>query len=54
MSYANYVLAAYAVFVVALLWDFVATRVRIRQLLRAVKLRVARHAARQPAQELQR
>lgn len=44
MSYQYYVIAAYMVFVVVLLWDFVATRVRIAQLLRAAKLRGKRLA----------
>ncbi|TWI03676.1 heme exporter protein D [Luteimonas cucumeris] len=44
MSYQNYVIAAYAVFFVVLLWDFVAPRIAIRQLLRAARLRVARQA----------
>lgn len=42
MSYQNYVIAAYLVFVVVLLWDFVAPRIRTRQLLRAMKLLAAR------------
>jgi len=42
MSYLNYVIAAYMVFVVVLLWDFVATRVQIAQLLRAARLRAQR------------
>ncbi|MBC7989768.1 MAG: heme exporter protein CcmD [Luteimonas sp.] len=42
MSYLNYVIAAYMVFVVVLLWDFVATRVQIAQLLRATRLRAQR------------
>lgn len=46
MSYASYVTAAYLVFVVVLLWDFVAPRIRIRQLLRATRLLAARRASR--------
>ncbi|HVR81288.1 MAG TPA: heme exporter protein CcmD [Luteimonas sp.] len=42
MSYQNYVVAAYAVFAVVLLWDLVAPRIAIRQQLRAAKLRAAR------------
>jgi heme exporter protein D len=42
MSYLNYVIAAYMVFVVVLLWDFVATRVQIAQLLRSARLRAQR------------
>lgn len=45
MSYGGYVLAAYGVFVVVLLWDFVATRVRTAQLLRTVRRQAARRAA---------
>lgn len=45
MSYASYVLAAYLVFAVVLLWDFVAPRIRTRQLLRAVRLLAARRRA---------
>jgi heme exporter protein D len=42
MSYLNYVIAAYAVFAVVLLWDFVAPRLQVRQQLRAAKLRAVR------------
>jgi len=42
MSYLNYVIAAYMVFVVVLLWDFVAPRVQIAQLFRAARLRAQR------------
>lgn len=42
MSYQNYVIAAYAVFFAVLLWDFIAPRVSIRQLLKAAKTRVVR------------
>lgn len=45
MSYGEYVLAAYGVFVVVLLWDFVAPRVRTAQLLRTVKRQATRRAA---------
>ena len=52
MSYAAYVIAAYGVFAVVLLWDFVAPRIRVRQLLRAIRLLDARRAAaRAPATE---
>ena len=56
MSYAAYVIAAYAVFGVVLLWDFVAPRIRIAQVLRAVRLLARREAARAQAdgQELKR
>ena len=42
MSYREYVIAAYAVFVVVLLWDLVAPHLQVRQQLRAAKLRAAR------------
>ena len=45
MSYAGYVIAAYAVFVVVLAWDFIAPKLQLRQQLRAAKLRAAREAA---------
>ncbi|WP_058834861.1 heme exporter protein CcmD [Luteimonas abyssi] len=44
MSYLQYVVAAYLVFVAVLLWDFVAPRIRIRRLLRGVRLLAARRA----------
>ena len=42
MSYQNYVIAAYVVFVVAMLWDWLSPQVQIRQQLRAAKLRARR------------
>ena len=58
MSYQNYVIAAYAVFVVVLAWDFVATGLQIRRELRGARLRAARKsanpAARAPSNELTR
>ncbi len=42
MTYQNYVIAAYGVFAVVLLWDFVAPRIQISQSLRAARLRIAR------------
>jgi heme exporter protein D len=56
MSYAGYVVAAYAVFAAVLLWDFVAPRIRIAQVLRAVRLLARRDTARAQtgAQELKR
>ncbi len=39
------IMAAYLVFVVVLLWDFVAPRIRTRQILRAARLLAARRAA---------
>ena len=52
MSYQSYVIAAYTVFAIVLLWDFVAPRIQLRQQLRAAKLRVAREAARTTPTEL--
>ncbi|MGH8077609.1 MAG: heme exporter protein CcmD [Lysobacter sp.] len=51
-DYTHYVIAAYAVFVVVLAWDFVATRLQIRRELRNARLRVARVAARAQSNEL--
>ena len=42
MSYQGYVVAAYMVFVVALLWDWVAPRIQFKQQVRAAKLRASR------------
>ena len=42
MSYQSYVIAAYMVFAVALLWDWVAPRIQLKQQLRAAKLRASR------------
>lgn len=44
MSYQNYVIAAYMVFAVVLLWDWIAPRIELKQQLRVVKLRAARAA----------
>lgn len=46
MSYQNYVIAAYAVFVIVLGWDFVSTRLQISRQLRAARQRAAREAGR--------
>jgi heme exporter protein D len=57
MTYLEYVIAAYAVFAIVLIWDFVAPRLKIRSVLRDVRMRAKREAARaaQPAStELQR
>ncbi len=48
MTYLGYVVAAYAIFVVVLLWDLIAPLLRIRRILRNVSLR-ARHASAQTA-----
>ncbi len=42
MTYVAYVAAAYAVFVVVLLWDLIAPLLRIRRTLRNVSLRAKR------------
>ncbi|MCM2335851.1 MAG: heme exporter protein CcmD [Pseudomonas sp.] len=47
MSYLEYVVAAYAVFVVVLGWDYVATRLQIRRELRNARQRAARERSRQ-------
>jgi heme exporter protein D len=49
MSYQNYVIAAYAVFGIVLLWDLLAPRFLLRAQLRAARLRAARGTSR-PAQ----
>lgn len=54
MSYQEYVIAAYAVFVVALGWDFVATRLQIRRQLRDARRRAQREAPRPTPEELTR
>ena len=46
MSYLNYLVAAYAVFVLVLAWDYVATRLQIRRELRNARQRATRLAAR--------
>ena len=45
-DYTGYVIAAYAVFVAVLGWDFFASRLQIRRELRNARLRGARHATR--------
>ena len=42
----NYVLAAYAVFALVLAWDAFAPRVRLQRILRDIRDRAAREAAR--------
>ena len=54
MNYREYVIAAYAVFAVVMLWDFIAPRLQIRAALRAVRLRAARAATRNTPTELER
>ncbi|MFT3896343.1 MAG: heme exporter protein CcmD [Thermomonas sp.] len=45
MSYRNYVIAAYAVFAVMLLWDFLAPKLQLSQALRAIRQQRQRNAA---------
>ena len=54
MTYVNYVIGAYAVFAVVMLWDFVVPRLQIRRELRAARLRKARDAKRTQPVELSR
>lgn len=54
MTYVNYVIGAYAVFAVVMLWDFVVPRLQIRRELRAARLRKAREAKRTQPVELSR
>ena len=42
MSYLEYVIAAYAAFVVVMLWDWLSPRLQVRAQLRAARLRAAR------------
>jgi heme exporter protein D len=46
VTYAPYLIAAYAVFVLVLAWDYLATRWQIRRELRSARLRAHRQAAR--------
>jgi heme exporter protein D len=39
MSYLSYVIAAYAVFALVLLWDFIVPHLQVRRLLRDARLR---------------
>ena len=48
MSYREYVIAAYAVFAIVLLWDVLIPQLQIRAALRAAKLRNARKPASSP------
>ncbi|MEQ1513395.1 MAG: heme exporter protein CcmD [Lysobacteraceae bacterium] len=57
MTYLGYVVAAYAIFVVVLLWDLIAPLLRIRRILHNASLRAKRASATQDAPiptELQR
>jgi heme exporter protein D len=44
MSYREYVIAAYAVFGVVMLWDLVSPHLQLRQALREARLHASRHA----------
>ncbi|WP_374011789.1 heme exporter protein CcmD [Pseudoxanthomonas koreensis] len=52
MSYLPYVIGAYAVFVLVVLWDFLAPRLQVRRELRAALLRARRE--RRPADDAER
>ena len=54
MNYREYVIAAYAVFALVLVWDFVVPQLQVRTALRAARLRASRIIARKPPAELQR
>jgi len=54
MSYMLYVIGAYAVFFVVLLWDFIAPRIDIARQLRAARLRASRKAPRPDIDTLSR
>ena len=54
MNYREYVIAAYAVFAVVLLWDYVVPKLQLRAALRAVRLRASRTATRRTPTELER
>jgi heme exporter protein D len=46
MSYLEYLVAAYVIFAVVLAWDFIAPKLKIARVLRDVRLRAKRDAAR--------
>lgn len=54
MSYRDYVIAAYAVFAIVLLWDFVVPKLQVRAALRAARLRANRVATPKPFMDLER
>ena len=54
MSYRNYVITAYAVFAIVLLWDLLVPWLQLRREFRTVKMRAARQSsARTPLPETQ-
>ncbi len=54
MTYLNYVIGAYAVFAVVMLWDLLVPQLQIRRELRAARLRKTREAKRAEPVELSR
>ncbi|KAF1710619.1 heme exporter protein CcmD [Pseudoxanthomonas kalamensis DSM 18571] len=46
MNYLSYVIGAYAVFAVVLLWDWLSPKLQIRRVLRSVRMRVQREQGR--------
>ncbi len=48
MSYFGYVIAAYAVFVVVMLWDWASPRLQIRRAMRTARLRARHDGGRAP------
>ena len=54
MNYREYVIAAYAVCALVLLWDYVVPKLQLRAALRAARLRAARDASRGTSTELRR
>jgi heme exporter protein D len=54
MSYRDYVIAAYAVFAIVLIWDYLVPRLQVRAALRAARLRANRAATPKPSTELER
>lgn len=51
MTHAGYVVAAYVVFAVALAWDFIAPRLKLAQVRRAIAQRARRDAAKPARKE---
>ena len=58
MSYREYVIAAYVVFAIVLLWDYVIPKLQVRAALRTARMQAsratARSAARPDSMELER
>ncbi len=54
MNYLPYVIGAYAVFALVLLWDVIAPQLQIRRALRAARRRKAREAKPSEPMELSR